>query len=68
MSIAQKYLNKLREETAWRVESVASGKCENIEKYCYATGEIHGLRQAEDFFLEQLKAQDEIDGTQDSVA
>ncbi len=68
MNIASKYLKGIREEVSTRSDFVAAGNCKTIEEYSHATGEILGFRLAEQLFLELLKAQDEIDGTQDSVA
>ena len=68
VSIAQKYLKALRESIDDKVDFVGTGQCTSFEQYTRCCGEIFGLRMAEQVFLEQLKAQDEIDGTQDSVA
>lgn len=61
--IIDRLVPKLEEMITERVQTLSTGRCETIQQYSHACGEILGLRRALDEFLElRRQADDDNDG------
>lgn len=60
--IHEKFVKEVDEVIADRIDVLSTGKCETMQQYGHACGEILGLRRARAVYLEFLKEAQDSDG------